>query len=262
MKEITVLILFLIHSRLVFAAGPYGVFLIVKGQVLVINNTDANIQVKIGSKIYPKQTIVTGKDSMAKIVMSDRNVIHILPESTLRIDQYVSELKEKNVRLSLLNGKIRTNIEQKYDNIENIFEIKTPSAVAGVRGTQFVTSYRQETNTTAVTTFRGEVMFRGVDAFSNKRTEAVFVKKGETSENKNGHQPGTPIKIQNVLLQQLDKETAVYKSTEHENKKLEVTFKNNINALLNLSQRNDNLLGDTSKNIIVKPARVNIIIKQ
>ncbi|MES2802122.1 MAG: FecR domain-containing protein, partial [Bdellovibrionota bacterium] len=168
---------------------------------------------------------------------------------------------EKNVRLSLIEGKVRTNVEQKYDNTENKFEIKTPSAVVGVRGTQFMTSYRRSNNMTGVTAFRGEVIFRGLDTVSNKLTEAVLVKRGETSENFDGQQPGSPVKVSPSELKRIEGDSAVKKDDKGADQQQVLVPKNDL-SLIAIKDRNDNLLGDSAKNIINKPAKVNIIIER
>lgn len=262
MKRLILILLVVGSCSQALAEETYGLMMIVKGQVQVAKLRAQPTGAKVGTKVYPQDTIITGKDSRAKIVMSDRNIINVLPETKLRIDQYISELKEKNVRLSLIEGKVRTNVEQKYDNNENRFEIKTPSAVVGVRGTQFVTSYKRSTNVTAVTTFRGEVIFRGLDALSNKQTEAVMVKRGETSENFDGKQPGTPVKMNPVEFKRVDKDTAVRKEDRPLDPLQAGLPKNDIGQIIGIKDRNDNLLGDSAKNIIAKPAKVNIIIER
>lgn len=261
MKKLIVILLVFGSFSEALAEDAYGLMMIVKGQVQVAKAKESPIGAKVGTKVYPQDTIITGKDSRAKIVMSDRNIINVLPETKIRIDQYISELKEKNVRLSLIEGKVRTNVEQKYDNVENRFEIKTPSAVAGVRGTQFATSYKRLTNVTTVTTFRGEVVFRGLDILSNKQTDAVTVKRGETSENFDGKKPGTPVKMNPVEFKRIDGDTAVKKEEKSLDQQVFIP-QNDIGQIIAIKDRNDNLLGDSAKNIISKPAKVNIIIER
>lgn len=260
-----ILILLLINFgtlSLASASEVYGLLMIVKGQVQVIKPKSAPISVKVGDRIYPQDTIMTGKDSRAKIVMSDRNIINVLPETRLRIDEYTAGLKDKNVRLSLINGKLRTNVEQKYDQADQKFEIKTPSAVIGVRGTQFMTSYSRATNATAVTTFRGEVMFRGFDARSNKASEPIIVKRGEKSESLDGAKPGTPVKISPLELRKIEGDTTVKKNDKPADLQQMPLPKNDIAPIVTIINRNDNLLSDSARNIINKPATVNIIIEQ
>lgn len=262
MNKIIVLLLVFGGISKALAEETYGLLMIVKGQVQVAKLRSQPVSAKVGGKVYPQDTIITGKDSRAKIVMSDRNIINVLPDTKLRIDQYINDMKEKNVRLSLIEGKVRTNVEQKYDNNENRFEIKTPSAVVGVRGTQFMTSYSRAKNVTGVTTFRGEVIFRGYDSISNKFTEAVAVNRGETSENHDGKQPGSPVKVSPSELKRIEGDTAVKKDEKAPDVQQVIVPKNDLSQIIAITERNDNLLGDSARNIINKPAKVNIIIEQ
>lgn len=239
----------------------YGLMMIVKGQVQVVRQKEQPVNSRVGDKVYPEDTIITGKDSRTKIVMNDRNIINVLPETKIRIDQYINNRKEKNVRLSLFEGKVRTNVEQKYDNNENKFEIKTPTAVAGVRGTQFVTGFLKMNNTTTVTTLRGEVVFRGYDKFSKKQTEAVLVKRGEVAENSEGQKPSSAVKINPTEMKRIETETAVRKNFNND-KQIFETRRNEVSPIFSILNSNDNLLGDSVKNIINKPATVNIVIQQ
>lgn len=259
-----IVLLFILTSYLnhyAIADETYGLIMIVKGTVHIVKNSEAPIEAKIGGKVYPLDTIITGKDSRAKIVMSDRNIINILPDTKLRIDQYVSSLKEKNVRLSLMQGKVRTNVEQKYDANNNKFEIKTPSAVAGVRGTQFITGYNKVTNTSEVTTLRGEVTFQGLDIKSNKLSESIIVKKGETSDNQDGRTPASPVKMSPAEINKIEKESSVSKNNDSTGIQQVSVPRNDIKQITQVNERNDNLLGDSAKNIINKPATVNIIVQ-
>lgn len=266
MKFMTTFLVIICGYSMIFsialAEESYGLLVIVKGQVQIAKSKAQPVVAKVGGKIFPQDTVITGKDSRAKIVMNDRNIINVLPETRLRIDSYISNLKEKNVRLSLIEGKVRTNVEQKYDDTDNRFEIKTPSAVAGVRGTQFMTGYQKSTDMTTVTTFHGEVIFRGLDAISNKMSDAVFVKKGETSENHEGNAPANPVKINPKDLKRIDTDTTVKKDDKRGDLQQGYIPKNDINQIIGIKDRNDNLLGDSAKNIINKPAKVNVIIEQ
>ena len=212
MKKIFITSCLLVIAFPVFAAPSFGVLMVVKGSVKIFKKDDTSTDARISSKVFPEDTVVTGKESRAKIVMSDRNIINVLPETKLRIDQYINNEKEKNVRLSLIQGKVRNNVEQKYDNEKNRFEVKTATAVAGVRGTQFITSFDKTTNKTEIITLKGEVAFQGLDATSNKLTEPVLVKKGETSQNQEaGAPPATPTRIDPIELKKIESESVVRK---------------------------------------------------
>lgn len=190
-------------------ASSYGLFMVVKGDIKVINAQNQSNAVKVGSKIHPGETVVSGAEARAKIVMSDRNVINISPGTTLKIEKYENNPKtgEKNVLLNLQDGKARTNVEQKYDGEKSKFQIRTPTAVAGVRGTQFLVSFDSSTRMTQVVTLRGAVTFASVDA--GAAAQAVMVKKGEsTSVAPGAAAPEPPKVLPKEELRRLDQETA------------------------------------------------------
>ena len=139
------------------AKAADGVFMVVKGDIKVESAKDKKVvPAKVGLKVYPGDSILAGADSRAKIVMSDKNIFNVSPDSKFKIEAYENSGEKKNVSLNLLYGKIRSTVNEKYEG-ENKFRIKTPTAVAGVRGTDFLTSFSQLTNTSKVVTFGGKV---------------------------------------------------------------------------------------------------------
>lgn len=175
----------------------YGIFMIVKGTVEVESTKMGKAVAKVGAKVYPGDKITTQKDSRAKIVMSDRNVMNLSPESVVTIVKYENDPKAnvKNVELELSQGKVRNNVEQKYDGDKSKFIIKTPTAVAGVRGTQFLTSFDVKTRMTEIVTFKGAVQMAPVLANGQASSNFVLIKKGQSSSVKQGQEIAEPPKV-------------------------------------------------------------------
>lgn len=141
-------------------AADNGLFMVVKGSVKVISGKDKSTNVaKVGSKVFSGDTVVTEKDSRAKIVMADRNVLQLSPDTKFEITNYkTSEVEsERTAQLALMQGKVRAQVEQKYGE-KNKFEMRTPTAVAGVRGTQYVVQYNPTTAMTSIMVMSGKVM--------------------------------------------------------------------------------------------------------
>lgn len=200
-----VILLFAIAFSFGFLAhAGNGQFLIVKGEVKVKKSDDQMQVAKVGLKVVAGDTIISGIDSRAKIVMSDRNVINISPSTTMKIEKYSTDKdkEDKNVELTLTEGKIRSNVEQTYDGEKTKYLIKTPTAVAGVRGTQFITSFDSKTNVTEVITLAGKV------AFTSIATSAmVEVGKGQASSMKKDQAPETPKAVPTETLKSMDRDT-------------------------------------------------------
>jgi len=198
-------------------AAEYGIFMVVKGKV-IIENSKSSHEAKVNSKVQVGDTIVTVIDSRAKIVMSDRNIINISPNTRLKIEKYTNSVEDKNVHLNLIEGKVRSHVEQKYDNESSKFEVRTATAVAGVRGTQFVTSYDKVTRITEVITFKGQVAFKSVAAGNTPvAAEPVIIEKGERSQTQEGAAPAPPVKIPEKEFKLIDSETAIKGKPPEEN---------------------------------------------
>lgn len=191
-----------------WAQSQTGMFMVVKGDVKVTSIGKAPALVKVGSKVSVGDIVETGKDSRAKITMIDRNIIQILPESRLEISKYISDAKKgvKDIELSLHQGKVRNDVNDVYDGEKTKFQIKTPTAVAGVRGTQFVTSYNASTRKTDIITLQGKVNFTSM--MNGKPVGAsVEVKIGETASAIPGVAPEAPRPVPKNELKSIESET-------------------------------------------------------
>lgn len=204
----TVLISVILITQTLFAA-EYGVFMVVKG-IVKVESAGKLVDAKVSSKVQVGDIIITENDSRAKIVMSDRNILNISPNTKLKIEKYTNTAADKNVNLNLLEGKVRSKVEQKYDNKNSKFEVRTATAVAGVRGTEFVTSYNSSTKTTEVITMKGQVSFQAINVVGTAAAaDPVLVEKGEKSQAKENSAPAAPVKVPEKDMKQIDSETTV-----------------------------------------------------
>jgi len=204
-KFFTIFLLFASISH----AAEFGTFMLVKGKVLIVNDKGQPAEAKVSSKIFVGETVVTDSDSRAKIIMSDRNVLNILPNTKMKIEKYNTASGSKEVQLNLIEGKVRSNVGEKYDNKSSKFEIRTATAVAGVRGTEFITSYDPVTKTTEVLTIHGQVIFKSVGGQVGSDTPEVTVNKQEKSEQKEGSTPSKPEKVPKKEFDAINKDTNV-----------------------------------------------------
>jgi hypothetical protein len=191
------------------ANDVHGVLQVVKGDVQIKSVKDGKTsKAKVGGKIFPKDTIITGKDSRAKIVMVDKNVINVSPDSSLEIQnyEYAPEQGKKDVLLNVIYGKVRSKVEQKYDGKGAKFQVKTPTAVAGVRGTDFMASFNQSNRASSVVTFEGRVEF-GQPGPGGSIQNPVFVNPGQMSEAVGGSAPPPPQPVPPQQLARMDRES-------------------------------------------------------
>ena len=193
-------------------AADFGTFIIVKGNVFVEDAKAVRREAKFNSQIFSGETVITEKDSRAKIVMSDRNVINVLPSTRLKIEKYSSAEGDRNVRLNLIEGRIRNRVGP-YDSKSSKFEIKTGTSVAGVRGTEFIVGYDAKKNVTEVLSISGSVGVRSAAAASDLSRE-ILVKSQERLFHSGDSENAKPKRVPQKELDQIKKETAV--STEKE----------------------------------------------
>lgn len=206
----TLLIAFILCVGVTAIAEVHGVLRVVKGNVQIKSGkTGQTGKARLGAEVYPKDTIITGKDSRAKIVMVDNNEINISPDSNVEIKNYEFNPAEgkKDVLLNVIYGKVRSKVEQKYDGKSSKFQVKTPSAVAGVRGTDFITGYSPATQATSVVTFHGAVEL-GLPTAGGGISNAVSVTPGKTAEVKAGAAaPTPPTSVPKEQLAKMDTES-------------------------------------------------------
>ncbi|MFA6238655.1 MAG: FecR family protein [Bacteriovorax sp.] len=126
-----------------------------------------------GDRFLEDTSIVTGPNSFIKIKFADSSEINVGPESKI----VITEMKNDSVGIiSLLKGKIRTEVQKVSKTNTNRFFIKTRTAAMGVRGTEFQTIYNPENKMTSLLTYKGEVAMAKVDEKTYERLENAPVK--------------------------------------------------------------------------------------
>jgi hypothetical protein len=120
-------------------AADVGLVKVAKGNVQ-IQRGDARLAAAVGSAVQAADVIVTGADGSAGITFSDNSLVSVGPNSVFAIDKYnfdttthVGEFEGnlKKGRLAAISGKM---VKQSPESMK----IRTPSAIMGVRGTEFV----------------------------------------------------------------------------------------------------------------------------
>ncbi|OFZ16916.1 MAG: hypothetical protein A2Z20_09395 [Bdellovibrionales bacterium RBG_16_40_8] len=219
-KIISLFVLSLLGSLIFYtpklhAQSIHGILRVVKGDVRVIQNSSSQeTKAKIGQKVFAKDTIIAGKDSRAKIVMVDNNELNVSPDTRIQIQNYEYKPSEdkKNVLLNVLYGKVRAKVNQKYDG-DNTFQVTTPSAVAGVRGTDFFTSFDKKTHETKVVTFEGRVAF-GQPGPNGQILNSVMVNMGQTSAVIGSATPDKPADVPKNELTHMEKQSDATKAAD------------------------------------------------
>jgi hypothetical protein len=143
-----------------------------KGPSTLILSDGSQLKIKEGIEVHEKDTVETSLRGHVKILFDDGNVANIKPSSKLKLDQYEMGENKKAI-LKLIKGKVRSKVKQKYnDNKSSYFRVKTKSAVAVVRGTDFVVEHSEDQRiVTKVSTFEGLVKLKGKSAADEDAAE-------------------------------------------------------------------------------------------
>ena len=120
-------------------ASDIGLVKVAKGDVRIERN-GAKVPATVGSAVRISDVVVTGKDGSAGITFTDNSLVSIGPNTVFAIEKYSFDSTthagqfEGNLRqgrLAAVSGKM---VKQSPESMK----IRTPSAIMGVRGTEFV----------------------------------------------------------------------------------------------------------------------------
>ena len=222
-RSTVVFIFVVLFFSKVSQASECGIFKVVKGNVTYKKNSgDIFRKARINKKVCSGYVVKTQKDSRAKVQMPDGNEINISTDSKIIIEQYRrdSQKDQKKVFLNILYGKIRSNVQDKYKGNENsYYKVKTKSAIAGVRGTEFLTSFNKKTQKSRVVTFKGEVSVSEI--LNGKIGSEVLLKSGQYTSNSLGSKLQKPQSLPPQELKQLNQETSIQGSSPRQNSSVE-----------------------------------------
>lgn len=124
-------------------AESVGSFTHVEGKVDVMRGGAPAMAVKKGDPVFVKDIVRTKSDSKAEIVFSDGNILRLAQRTRIDISEYSTDSANTKEVIKLPRGKVEAVVEKKLAQRvavspqANRFEIHTPNAVAGVRGTRY-----------------------------------------------------------------------------------------------------------------------------
>jgi hypothetical protein len=121
--------------------------------------------------------VESGKEGGAVVHFAGGNKLHVQPETQVEVKEFKDQQSAANrkMMLNLIKGKIRNQVEQKYNGKTSYYRVMTKGAVAGVRGTDFIVSHSEGAKMeTRVETLGGKVIFQDLD-----ETQTREVRKGE-----------------------------------------------------------------------------------
>jgi len=185
------------------ATNQVAKFTVVSGSVDALREQqDAPIAAEIGMDTYMKDVVRTKRRSRTQLKFIDDSVLNMGPDYMVKIKEYVYD-EESGMRkaiLSSLRGTMRATVAKLEGDGDSYFEVETPTAVASVRGTDFIVKVNSSMESEVVV-LEGAVMVRNIDP----RIEGqVMVRAGQRTTVAKGKTPSLPVlaapQMQNVLI--------------------------------------------------------------
>lgn len=141
-------------------AAPIASLRSVTGAVEILRGgAIPGIQVKNGDQVSAGDMIRTKSKAFVEVVYRDGSVIKIAERSRVDIGEYFSGKNPRSSEVKLARGKLQAIIDlakvPSSGSGPKQFEVKTPNAIAGVRGTDFIVNHQQ--GITNVLVLSGEV---------------------------------------------------------------------------------------------------------
>jgi hypothetical protein len=141
---------FIILSAMVSQAvygESVGKFTKVEGRVDITRAGSQAEEVNSGTLVYEKDIVRSKSNSKAEILFTDGNILRLAQNTRVEISEYINASGRRSTVLNLFRGKIQNRVKKLlgsvFGNDGNRYEVHTPTAVCGVRGTDFFMYYQK-----------------------------------------------------------------------------------------------------------------------
>lgn len=124
-----------ILPRLAVAAGPVGQVSRLAGTVTLVRG-GAEMPAAVGMDVLQDDAIRSASGSRAEVTFTDGSLLTIGPESEISVSYFAPEEAESNAVFDLLAGIARLTVNKATG--WGRFEVRTATAVASVRGTDYL----------------------------------------------------------------------------------------------------------------------------
>jgi FecR protein len=150
-------------------AAAVGRLTLVEGQVDLLKEGNLPaVAVKVGDPVGPKDVIRTKSMSRAQITFIDDSTLTISPESRIAIEEFeFDEARQKrSAVLKIFQGLALAVVNKVIKAEEPDFVVKTHTAIAGVRGTEF--GIRLSPNSSTILNFKGSTQVGNISPQMNR----------------------------------------------------------------------------------------------
>ncbi len=181
---ILVAALFLAKINLI-ALDPIGDIVALDGTAKVKHSGQSEWKsIKFNDKVFLLDAFKTDAESGMKILLDDDTVLVLAAETELTIEEHLYTPKKENASVvSLVTGSVRSVVGKLF-GARSKYEVKTPTAVSGVKGTDYISSHNNKNQKSTFTSVKNQVWVRGN---GQKEGEETLLNEGwSTSVGANG----------------------------------------------------------------------------
>lgn len=196
--------------------------------------------------LYLGDTIRTQTNSKVKMVFKDDSTVSLGPQSVMQIKvfDYAPQKEQRVSTFAVAQGKARAVVGRLFGS-DSKFEIETPTAIAGVRGTFFMV-WVLSPEVTRVFVLEGKVSVRNVKP---EVTGEVIVTEGKTTTVQEAAPPAAAKKATKEEIQEGQSETQVEGEEEAEGKGAAEEPKD---ALSKVKERHENAITGKGSDVITQ----------
>lgn len=119
------------------AKKKVGVVAQSEGSVVAVSARKVSRKLSTGQPVYLGDKVITGEDGFVRLKMIDDAVLDLRCFSIMVIEEYALNTTSRRSILNLLQGSLKKVTGQIGKMTEDVYELKTPVASVGVRGTEY-----------------------------------------------------------------------------------------------------------------------------
>jgi hypothetical protein len=114
-----------------------GLVQTVSGSVIAVDKSKVSRKLLVGNPVYLGDKVITGEDGLVRLKMIDDAILDLRCFSIMVIEDYAINPDNRRSILNLLQGSLRKVTGKIGKMSEDVYELKTPVASVGVRGTEY-----------------------------------------------------------------------------------------------------------------------------
>ena len=162
-----------------------GDVIMTRGEALAVDLNRKSRRLKPGDKVYVGEKLITGANGFIRLNMIDEAKLDLRCYTIMVIEEYLLKPAARKSVLNLLQGSLKKVTGEIGKWTEDIYEMKTPVASVGVRGTEYALRVFQSKGCDGTVDTKDDGLYlkviKGIVYVHNKRSRAkTEVVKGDT----------------------------------------------------------------------------------